>query len=231
VNRLLVNHFPNIFNVKFTAEMENELDKIEHNQATYKETLDEFYYPFKETLEKVTQKISDIKKTLQPQTDETCELCGRPMVLKWGRNGQFLACSGYPECKNTRPLEEPPEPEQVDEKCPECGSPLVIKRGRFGEFLACSNYPKCKFTKPISTGVPCPEPDCDGELIQRQSRRGKIFYSCSNYPSCKYALWNRPVAIQCPSCQFPLMEEKITKREGRFLQCPKCKTKIKPEEN
>lgn len=234
VNQLLSNNFPNIFNVKFTAAMEDELDKIEQNQSTYKESLNGFYHPFKETLDKVTDHIQDIKLGLQKPTEETCEICGRPMIIRWGRNGRFMACSGYPECKNTKPLEEPPPPQETDELCDVCGSPMVVKRGRYGEFLACSRYPECKNTKPISTNVPCPREECNGTLVQRQSRKGKIFYGCSEYPKCNYALWNRPVAQQCPNCEFPLMEEKMTQRDGYHLQCPNCKHKILetvPEEN
>lgn len=221
VNALLVSHFPNIFNVKFTALMEEELDKIEQSQSTYRDTLDEFYHPFKQTLDQVAGKVKDLKSSLQKKSDIVCDVCGRPMVVKWGRNGQFLACSGFPECKNTRPLEETPPPKESDEKCENCGSPMVVKRGRFGEFLACSRYPECKFTKPISTGVACPEDG--GAIVQKQSRKGKIFYGCNNYPKCKFALWNRPRAQSCPSCGFPLMEEKTTRKEGFYLQCPKCK--------
>ena len=225
VSRLLSKNFPNIFNVKFTAAMEDELDKIEQNQASYVDSLNDFYFPFKETLEKIQNHLGDIKSSLQDSTEEKCDICGRPMIIRWGRNGRFMACSGYPECKNTRPIDEPQQPEESGEVCDVCGSPMVVKRGRFGEFLACSRYPECKTTKPISTNVPCPEDGCDGTIVQRQSRRGKIFYGCSNYPKCNYALWNRPVAQECPECQFPLMEEKVTQKEGYFLQCPKCKHK------
>lgn len=225
VNMILVNNFPNIFNVKFTASMEDELDMIEQNKSSYKHALDDFYYPFKETLDQVSGNIKDIKSSLQKQSDVTCEVCGRPMVIRWGRNGQFLACSGFPECKNTRPLEEPPPPKESEEKCKNCGSPMVIKRGRYGEFLACSRYPECKFTKPISTGVSCPEDGCSGTIVQKQSRKGKIFYGCSRYPDCKFALWNRPRAQSCPKCHYPLMEEVTTRKEGFFLRCPKCKHK------
>ena len=210
--------------------MENELDRIEQSKSSYIKSMDEFYHPFKETLEKVTGKISDIKQSLQKETDETCENCGKPMVVKWGRNGQFLACSGFPECKTTRPLEEPPPPQETDEKCEDCSSPMIIRRGRFGEFMACSRYPECKFTKPISTGVACPEEGCDGAIVQKQSRKGKIFYSCSNYPKCTFALWNRPRATNCPACHFPLMEERTTRKDGFFLFCPKCKHREKVEE-
>ncbi len=228
VNKLLVHHFPNIFNVKFTADMEKNLDKIEQHVSNYEETLNGFYKPFKESLEKVKEHKSDIKKELQEATEVTCEVCGRPMVIKWGRNGRFLACSGYPECKNTKPLEEPEE-KQTGEICEVCGSPMVVKRGRFGEFLACSNYPACKNTRPISTGVKCPEEGCDGTIVQRQSKRGKIFYSCSNYPKCKFALWDKPVNQKCPDCGHPFLIEKVTRAQGYYLQCPKCKYKRKEE--
>lgn len=234
VNQLLSSNFPNIFNVKFTAAMEDQLDKIEQNQSSYKESLNGFYFPFKETLDKVTDHIQDIKQSLQKPTEESCEVCGRPMIIRWGRNGRFMACSGYPECKNTRPIEEPAPAQETDVTCDVCGSPMVVKRGRYGEFLACSRYPECKNTKPISTNVPCPREGCKGTLVQRQSRKGKIFYGCSEYPNCNYALWNRPVVQQCPNCEFPLMEEKMTQKDGYHLQCPNCKHKIVekvPEEN
>lgn len=223
VNALLVKHFPNIFNVQFTAEMENGLDKIEANESSYRQAMDEFYIPFKATLDNVSGKIQDIKQSLQKDTGEACEVCGKPMVIKWGRNGQFLACSGFPECKNTRPLETPPPPEETDEKCPTCGSPMVIKRGRYGEFMACSRYPECKTTKPLSTGVSCPEDNCGGTLVQKQSRRGKIFFGCDRYPKCQFAMWNKPRATACPKCNYRIMEEKTTRKDGFYLQCPKCK--------
>ncbi len=225
VNELLVNHFPDIFNVKFTAHMEDELDKIEQHQTSYLETLKDFYSPFQKMLRRVTDQLKDIKQSLQKDTDEVCEKCGQKMVIKWGRNGQFYACSGFPDCKNTKPLEAQEPPRETDEKCEKCGSPMVVKRGKFGEFLACAKYPDCKNTRPISTGVPCPESGCNGEILQRYSRRGKIFYSCSEYPKCKFALWNRPKPTPCPQCNYPLLEEKTTRKDGYFLQCPTCKHK------
>jgi DNA topoisomerase-1 len=225
VNKLLVKYFPNIFNVTFTAQMEEELDKIEQHEVSYLEAMQRFYQPFKETLEKVSGNIQSIKQSLQQASDEVCEVCGKPMVIKWGRNGQFLACSGYPECKTTKPLPEELEQTQTDEICDKCGSPMVIKKGKYGEFLACSRYPECKNARPISTGVTCPLDG--GEIVQRTSRRGKIFYSCNNYPKCTFALWNKPQAITCSKCNYPLMEEKTTRKDGSFLQCPECKNKQK----
>jgi DNA topoisomerase-1 len=147
------------------------------------------------------------------------------MVVKRGRFGQFLACSGYPECKTTRKLLNTKQgltaakPDQIlDEKCPECGSNLVVKQGRYGEFTACSSYPNCKYVKQKTTGVMCPKGD-GGELVERKSRRGKVFYGCSKYPDCDFTLWNKPVVEKCPECGAPFLVEKITKRHGRQLIC------------
>ncbi|MGE5815164.1 MAG: type I DNA topoisomerase [Acidobacteriota bacterium] len=156
---------------------------------------------------------------------EECENCGRPMVVKRGRFGQFLACTGYPECKTTRKLLNTKQgltaakPDQVlDEKCPECGSNLVVKQGRYGEFTACTGYPTCKYVKHKTTGVMCPKGD-GGELVERKSRRGRVFYGCSKYPDCDFTLWNKPIAEKCPDCGAPFLVEKITKRHGRQLVC------------
>ena len=158
---------------------------------------------------------------------EACENCGKPMVVKRGRFGQFLACSGYPECKTTRKLIATKQgalraakPDQIlDEPCPRCGSSLVIKQGRFGEFTACTRYPECKFVKHKTTGVKCPKDDKGGEIVQRTSRRGRVFFGCSNYPDCDFVLWNRPVAETCPTCNAPFLVEKITKKQDRQLLC------------
>ncbi|MBN2367187.1 MAG: type I DNA topoisomerase [Calditrichaeota bacterium] len=229
VIKLLVNHFPDIFNVKFTARMEDNLDKIEKRKSTYVDTLQEFYGPFHESLQRVKDRKKEIKEGLQEETGITCDVCGRPMVIKWGRNGRFYACSGFPACKNTKPIEEV-EAREVEEKCEVCGSSMQVRRGRYGEFLACSNYPNCKFTKAIGTGVKCPEEGCGGEIVQRQSKKGKIFYSCSNYPTCKFALWDKPVDVKCPQCGYPLMVEKSSNR-GSYIQCPSCKFKKQESEN
>jgi len=230
VVKLLIRHFPDIFNIKFTAQMEKNLDKIESNKATYSSTLKGFYAPFSESLQRVKEKKKQIKNDLVEETQLTCDKCGRSMVIRWGRNGRFYACSGYPECKNTRPIEEPVSAE-TDEKCDLCGFPMLVKKGRFGDFLACSNYPTCKNTKAISTGVTCPENGCNGYLVQRQSKRGKIFYSCSNYPTCKFALWDRPINQNCPQCEYPLMVEKSSQARGAYQQCPACKFKISENES
>jgi DNA topoisomerase-1 len=158
------------------------------------------------------------------ELDEACENCGRPMVVKRGRFGQFLACSGYPECKTTRKLIATKQglaaakPDQVlDERCPRCNSNLVLKQGRFGEFTACSNYPECRYVKLQPTGVKCPRDG--GDIVERKSRRGKVFFGCSNYPDCDFTLWNRPLGEKCPDCGAPFLVEKVTKRHGRQVLC------------
>ena len=156
---------------------------------------------------------------------EPCQNCGRPMVLKRGRFGAFLACSGYPECKTTRKITVSKEGKAeakadvlLDETCPRCGNRLKIKQGRFGEFTSCSNYPKCKYIKMKETGVDCPE--CGkGKIVERKSKRGKLFFGCDRYPDCTFVLWNRPVARACPNCKSPYLVEKVTKKEGRRLLC------------
>jgi DNA topoisomerase-1 len=172
----------------------------------------------------------DNTKELEPDEaptedlDETCENCGRPMVVKRGRFGMFLACTGYPECKTTRKIiatkqgVSAAKPDQVlDEKCPNCGRNLVIKQGRFGEFTACTGYPECRYVKLKSTGIACPKDG--GDVVERKSRRGKVFYGCANYPKCDFTLWNKPVMEPCPKCHRPFLTEKITKRHGRQLIC------------
>jgi DNA topoisomerase-1 len=156
--------------------------------------------------------------------DETCENCGRPMVLKRGRFGMFLACTGYPECKTTRKVISTKQgvaaakPDQIlEERCPNCGKNLVIKQGRFGEFTACTGYPECRYIKQKLTGVLCPNDG--GDIVERKSRRGKVFYGCANYPKCDFTLWNKPLPEPCPKCGWKFLTEKITKRHGRQLVC------------
>jgi DNA topoisomerase-1 len=171
-----------------------------------------------------TRELETPEAGAEGEIDETCENCGRPMAVKRGRFGQFLACTGYPECKTTRKLISTKQgltaarPDQMlDEKCPKCGSNLVLKHGRFGEFTACSNYPACKYVKQKPTGVLCPKDG--GDIVERKSRRGKVFYGCANYPDCDFTLWNKPVAEKCPDCGAAFLVEKVTKRHGRQLVC------------
>lgn len=232
VYKLLVEYFPNIFNVKFTAQMEDELDTIASGKQSYKKVLDDFYYPFTESLEKVSKKTTEIKKSMQEETGETCDECGKPMIIKWGRNGRFMACSGYPDCKNTKPLAHEREHlKQVvnDTKCEECGGEMVVKGGPFGAFLGCSNYPDCKNTKPITLGIKCPKCN-EGEVLERKTKRKRSFYGCSKYPKCDFASWDKPVMQPCPSCDNPYIVEKYTQKKGQFWKCPECKNEFDPDE-
>ncbi|RMF64342.1 MAG: type I DNA topoisomerase [Calditrichaeota bacterium] len=226
VNKILIRYFSSLFNVDFTAHMEEDLDQIEAGKKVFTQVAEEFYFPFKQALEEVSSKQNELKDAVQEETEEKCPKCGRDLIIRWGRNGKFMACSGYPDCKYTKPLEEP---EPVDEKCDVCGRQMVIKHGRFGRFLACSGYPECKNTKPLSIGVSCPVEGCSGVLVEKRSRRGRVFYGCSNYPDCKFATWNRPVNVRCQNCQNPYLELRATQAKGEYLFCPVCKSEYAKE--
>jgi DNA topoisomerase-1 len=274
VDRLLSPAFDDILDVEYTRNLEEDLDKIEEGTSNYAKTLGSFYKKFEKDLKRASKEMINLKEGVEPDPSVACDKCGKPMVIKAGKFGLFLACSGYPECENTRELETPepgadgegieeacencgkpmamkrgrfgqflactgyPEckttrkiittkqgmtaakPDQMlDEKCPKCESNLVLKQGRFGEFTACSNYPACKYVKQKSTGLVCPKDG--GDVVERKSRRGKVFFGCANYPDCDFVLWNRPVLEPCPQCGEKFLIEKITKRHGRQLLCHK----------
>jgi len=227
VNGLLVKSFPEIVSSDFTAQMEEQLDQVEEGVVDWVKLLRDFYGPFEKDLARAKVEMRDLKREEEP-TEEVCEKCGKPMVIKWGRNGYFLACSGYPECRNTKEytrnadgtLTVQPTTRPSDQVCPTCGSPMVIRRGRFGEFLACSRYPDCKTTSPISLGVACPRPGCGGYLTEKRSRRGKIFFGCSNYSKtkCDFVSWDRPLPQRCPQCDAAFVVQKVS-RAGVRLRC------------
>jgi DNA topoisomerase-1 len=196
VNDLLVEHFPDFVDVGFTAGMEDELDDIAGGAREWRDVVEHVYNP----LEKALAIAGEAAPKQVQETDEKCHECGKPMVIRWGRRGRFLACTGYPDCKGTRPLdgEQREAPVETDEKCRACGSPMHIRTGRFGKFLACSDYPKCKGTRPLGTGVRCPRDG--GDIVERRSRKGKVFFGCANYPKCDFVLWNRPLPQPCPGC-------------------------------
>jgi DNA topoisomerase-1 len=275
ITELLTKSFDDIIDVEYTRSLEEDLDKIEHGETNYVKTLTEFYKKFKKDLRRAGKEMLDLKKGIEigeacdkcgapmlkrvgkfgpfiacsaypectntreveqqePESEsgeeeiEPCENCGKPMAVKRGRFGQFLACTGYPECKTTRKLIATKQgglraakPDQIlDEKCPRCEANLVVKQGRFGEFTACTSYPECKYIKHRSTGVKCPkDADKGGEVVERKSKRGKMFFGCSNYPDCDFVLWNRPIVEACPKCAAPFLVEKITKKHGRQLIC------------
>jgi len=230
VTDLLVESFPDILNVEFTAGMEDELDKIEDGKEKWTKTMKRFYTPFERDLKKAAKEMRDVKRQEVP-TDIACEKCGALMVVKWGRNGEFIACPNYPECKNTKNFKRSNEgeieiaaEEQVDEACEKCGKPMLLRFGKFGKFLGCSGYPECKniqpLQKPVDLGIKCPE--CkEGNIKERKSRWGKMFYGCDKYPECKFASWDKPMPTPCPDCDSPILVEKVTKRAGRTHRCYK----------
>jgi DNA topoisomerase-1 len=235
VNDLLVDSFQDIFNVDFTARMEDLLDRIETDEITPEEVLGRFYNQFKAEVDRAAAKMPSIKGIGVP-SGLSCPECGQPLRIKVGKNGHFLACSGYPNCTysrdyvrdekgNIQPVELPEE-ELSDKRCDKCGRPMVVKQGRYGKFLACSGYPECKNTVSMNsvtgesdTGVDCPEKDCGGRLVQKQSKRGKIFYGCSRFPECSFAIWDKPVDKPCPVCSARFLVEKTTKKKGTFYAC------------
>ena len=237
VNDLLLDNFPEIFDVEFTAKMEDDLDKIESAETEALEILTRFYAPFKRSLDEANDGMLSVKG-VGIATDLPCPMCQKNKLhIKMGKNGHFLACSGYPECTYSRdylrndkgeiePIETVSE-EITDKTCEKCGRKMVLKHGRYGEFLACSGYPECKNTQSVNGGngskkidVPCPQKDCGGDIVEKKSKRGKIFYGCNRFPQCNFASWEKPVNRPCPVCQTPFLVEKSTKKDGIFLKCP-----------
>ena len=225
VNKFLTEHFTRYVDYHFTAGLEDELDAVSRGEKKWLSLLRDFWDPFKRL---VQEKDSNVRRkdVTQEPIDEKCPECGGQLAIRLGRNGRFIGCGNFPECKYTRNLEgdnAAQEPENLDRECPECGSPLQIKTSRYGKFIGCSNYPKCRHIEPLEkpedTGVPCPQ--CEqGTLLKRKSRSGKIFYSCATYPKCNYALWNPPLAQPCPECGWPILTLKTTKRRGTEKVCP-----------
>lgn len=225
VNGLLVVSFPELVNSEFTAKMEEDLDSIEEGEKKWNDTVKEFYTYFEKDLKRAQTEMRDVKREEIP-TDIDCEQCHKKMVIKWGRNGRFLACPGYPECKTTHDFVEESDGKirvvkkdiSTGELCEKCGKPMIIKVGRFGRFMACSGYPECKTTKALSIGVKCPREGCTGNVTQRRSKRGRIFYGCTEYPKCDFAVWDRPVPKSCPQCHAPFLVEKVS-RAGVKIKC------------
>ena len=234
VNRLLSMHFSDVVNVKFTAQMEEELDKVAEGNLTYKQVLEDFYPAFNSDLEELNKKSKEIKESLNEMTDIVCDKCGGKMMIKWGRNGRFLSCTNYPKCKNAQPLPgEQQEHEELAEGkfCTICGAPMVVKSSRYGKFLGCSRYPECKNIMPITLGIKCPK--CkEGEILERTAQKSrKKFYGCTRYPDCDFILNAKPRETKCEMCGNSYMLEKFTKKKGNFLECPECKHKVEIEEN
>ncbi|MCS6952195.1 MAG: type I DNA topoisomerase [Bryobacterales bacterium] len=234
---LLIQHFDDIFDVRYTARLEEELDDIEEGKRDWRQAMAEFYEKFSADLERAARNMTDLKRMEKP-TELTCEKCGRPMVIKWGRHGSFLACTGYPECTNTREVGVAlPDLDKVDlseqeneEYCPNCGRPMVLKKGRFGQFYACSGYPDCKTTKRIGVAEKKPDipleepcPQCGSNLVIKHGRYGE-FTACSNYPKCKYVK-QKTIGMKCPVCGAGELVERRSKRGKTFYGCsryPEC---------
>ena len=278
VTDLLVENFRDIFDVQYTARLEEELDEIEEGKEGWTDALAEFYKKFEKDLRYAQKHMENIKRMEKP-TDEKCERCGSPLVIKWGKHGsfyacssydkedpnsctftkenpinlpdldsadmqetgaaeeycencgrvmvlkrgrfgQFMACTGYPDCKTTRRLDQGKKVPDIplDEKCPKCGRNLMIRHGRYGEFTSCSGYPDCKYVKQNFIGVKCPLCE-DGELVEKRARKGNTFYGCGNYPKCKFTSANKPIAEKCPKCSNPNLVEKYLK-SGPVIACP-----------
>ena len=277
VTDLLVENFKDIFDFQYTARLEEELDEIEEGKQKWTDALEEFYKKFAKDLRYAAKHMENIKRMEKP-TDEKCERCGSPLVIKWGKHGsfyacstydkddpntctftkenpinlpdldsadmqettqeeycencgrvmvlkrgrfgQFMACTGYPDCKTTRRLDQGKRVPDIplDEKCPECGRNLIIRHGRYGEFTSCSGYPDCKYVKQNFIGVKCPE--CkEGDLVEKRARKGNTFYGCSRYPKCKFTSAAKPMAEKCPSCGNEYLVERMRK-EGPVIACP-----------
>jgi DNA topoisomerase-1 len=278
VTDLLIQNFQDIFDVQYTARLEEELDEIEEGKEKWQDAMKEFYKKFQKDLKYAEKHMENIKRMEKP-TDEKCEKCGAPLVIKWGKHGsfyacstydkddpntctftkenpinlpdldsadmqetgtqdeycencgrvmvlkrgrfgQFMACTGYPDCKTTRRLDQGKKVPDIplDELCPKCGRNMMIRHGRYGEFTTCSGYPDCKYVKQNYIGVKCP--DCkEGDLVEKRARKGNTFYGCSNYPKCRFTSANRPIAEKCPSCGSEYLVEKNLKA-GPVIACP-----------
>jgi DNA topoisomerase-1 len=234
---VMVEKFPDIFNVEFTSAMETELDKVEEGDLVWRNVLQEFYGPFTKALDAVDINALVAKAHgISPEdlANERCPKCGSGIELKTGRFGPYLACRKYKDtCDYVKSLKAAKVPDRPsDEKCHLCGSAMVIKTGRFGEFLACTTYPKCKGTRSIPLGIKCPK--CiEGDVVERRTKRGKSFWGCQRYPACDFSTWNKPVPEECPECRWVGMEKRVSKAEGETRTCLKCGTKIlvsEPEE-
>ncbi|MCK9226882.1 MAG: type I DNA topoisomerase [Syntrophorhabdaceae bacterium] len=210
VNKLLSEFFPTVLDVGFTAKMEVRLDEIEGGKKDWVKSLEKFNSSFEGELLSAQQQMKSLKKE-EKETDIICDKCGEKMLLRWGKSGEYLVCSGKPECKNKKNVRT-----EADGKitivesvahgtCPACGGKLIEKKGRFGRFLACSNYPECKHTQAFSLGFACPMEGCPGKLVEKTSKKKKKFISCSEYPKCSFATNKEPAEGECPACGAPTL--------------------------
>lgn len=228
VNRFLTNYFTRYVDYQFTAGLEDTLDAIARGEKDWIPVLEEFWQSFVQQIQNIDEQVQR-KDVTTELLDEKCPKCQKPLSIRLGKRGRFIGCTGYPDCDYTQDISNPEgeksEPEVVEGRsCPLCHGALHIKTGRYGKFIGCSNYPECKhmepLEKPSDTGVTCPK--CSqAKILQRKSRKGKIFYSCGNYPKCDYALWNEPLDLPCPKCAWPILTLKESKKFGRQILCPR----------
>lgn len=224
VSQILVKNFPEIINEDFTSLMEKELDQIAQGENEYVTVLNDFYLPFAKALSHVEKNAEKI----------ICDLCGNELIIKVGRFGKYLACSNYPECKNIKSFKEmsqqSQEPEFTGETCEKCGGKTIYREGKFGRFVGCEKYPECDFVKNISLGVNCPT--CkDGSVVERKSKRNRLFYGCSRYPECTFVSWYKPIPQACPNKDSEFMQKRYTVKKGNFLKCPECGEEIQVDES
>lgn len=224
VNRFLTNYFTKYVDYDFTAQLEEQLDDISRGEKEWIPVLREFWDPFKKLINDTQEHVQRSDVT-QEKIDEHCPKCGKQLSIRLGKRGRFVGCTAYPECDYTRNMDGVDNTVEIvaDRKCPQCESDLIIRHGKFGKFIGCSNYPKCKFIEPLEkpkdTEVTCPK--CkNGHILERKSRRGKVFFSCEHYPKCDYAIWNKPINEPCPECKWPILTVKTTKRNGTEKTCP-----------
>jgi len=223
VNSILVKNFPKIINEDFTSLMENELDLIANGDIEYVKVLNDFYNPFSESLKLVEDKVEKIY----------CDVCGSEMEIKFGRYGKYLACTNYPNCKNIKSFREiaaaSKEPEYTGEICEKCAARTVYREGKFGRFIGCERYPECDFIKNITLGIKCPK--CkQGEIVERKSKRNKVFYGCSRYPNCDFVNWYKPVPQVCPNGDSDYMLQRFSAKKGNYMKCPVCNEELVPAE-
>ncbi len=245
VNKILVKSFPEIINIKFTKEMEEELDNVEFGKLDWTKVLSNFYSPFEKALNVANDNKAEIKKETAQMLDKKCPECDKGELLyRWGRNGKFIACNNFPTCKYSESIDNknengegngPSNGPEIVGKCEKCGGDLVVKTGRYGKFTACNNYPKCKNiikdtnkAEPVKVGIECPKKGCTGDIIARKSKRGKNFFGCSNYPKCDYVSWHKPLDEKCPECGYPILEERVNyKTKETKVICPSCNYEAK----
>lgn len=224
VNDLLVAHFSDIVDYDFTARLEQELDEVEEGRKGRLDVLGAFWKTFEGTLDKAKAEMRSVKADAIPAGVD-CDLCGKPMLIRFGKNGSFLGCSGWPDCRNTREFSRDEHghvsaaPAEDVGACPKCNSPLLVRSGRFGKFVACSTYPQCDFTRPYTREEHCPVEGCDGLLAEKVSKKGRKFFSCSNYPKCRFVSSEDPVAQVCPACGAPTLFAKGGRATSRSLRC------------